>query len=76
MDWTEPKLTPKQQKAYEFRQLLGVIEGVFRLPVPEKQLVKALMITGATQQQAKLYIRQMLREAAIYECKKEHYNLV
>jgi len=60
-----------------FMDVLKSLEGDHKMPVEEKLFVKELAKTGKfTEEEAKNFIRRMLREASIYESKPGHYNRV
>jgi replicative DNA helicase Mcm len=60
-----------------FMDVLKSLEGDSKTPVEEKLFVKELAKTGKfTEEEAKNFIRRMLREASIYESKPGHYNRV
>jgi len=53
------------------------LEGDSKTPVEEKLFIKELAKTGKfTEEEARNFIRRMLREASIYESKIGHYNRV
>ena len=53
------------------------LEGDNKTAVEEKLFVKELEKSGKfTEEEARNYIRRMLREASIYESKPGHYNRV
>jgi replicative DNA helicase Mcm len=60
-----------------FMDILKSLEGDIKSPVEEKLFVKELVQSGKfTEEEARNYIRRMLREASIYESKPGHYNRV
>jgi len=60
-----------------FMDVLKSLEGDSKTPVEEKLFVKELIKTGKfTEEEARNFIRRMLREASIYESKPGHYNRV
>ncbi|MBI5145638.1 MAG: minichromosome maintenance protein MCM [Thaumarchaeota archaeon] len=60
-----------------FMDVLKSLEGDNKTPVEEKLFVKELAkTTKFTEEEAKNFIRRMLREASIYESKPGHYNRV
>jgi replicative DNA helicase Mcm len=60
-----------------FMDVLKSLEGDSKTPVEEKLFVKELTKTGKfTEEEARNFIRRMLREASIYESKPGHYNRV
>ncbi|HET8720310.1 MAG TPA: minichromosome maintenance protein MCM [Candidatus Nitrosotenuis sp.] len=60
-----------------FMDVLKSLEGDSKIAVEEKLFVKELAKTGKfTEEEAKNFIRRMLREASIYESKPGHYNRV
>jgi len=60
-----------------FMDVLKSLEGDHKTPVEEKLFVKELAkTTKFTEEEAKNFIRRMLREASIYESKPGHYNRV
>ncbi len=60
-----------------FMDVLKSLEGDNKIPVEEKLFVKELEKSGKfTVDEARNYIRRMLREASIYESKPGHYNRV
>lgn len=60
-----------------FMDVLKSLEGDSKTPVEEKLFVKELSKTGKfTEEEARNFIRRMLREASIYESKPGHYNRV
>ncbi len=60
-----------------FMDVLKSLEGDNKIPVEEKLFVKELEKSGKfTVEEARNYIRRMLREASIYESKPGHYNRV
>ncbi len=60
-----------------FMDVLKSLEGDNKVAVEEKELVKELEMTGKfNEEEARNYIRRMLREASIYESKPGHYNRV
>jgi replicative DNA helicase Mcm len=60
-----------------FMDVLKSLEGDNKTPVEEKLFVKELAkTTKFTEEEARNFIRRMLREASIYESKPGHYNRV
>jgi replicative DNA helicase Mcm len=60
-----------------FMDVLKSLEGDSKTPVEEKLFVKELTKTAKfTEEEARNFIRRMLREASIYESKPGHYNRV
>ena len=60
-----------------FMDVLKSLEGENKSAVEEKLFVKELEKSGKfTEEEARNYIRRMLREASIYESKPGHYNRV
>ncbi|MEW6042962.1 MAG: LAGLIDADG family homing endonuclease [Thermoproteota archaeon] len=60
-----------------FMDVLKSLEGDSKTPVEEKIFVKELAKTNKfTEEEARNFIRRMLREASIYESKPGHYNRV
>jgi len=60
-----------------FMDVLKSLEGESKAPVDEKVFVKELVkTTKFTEEEARNFIRRMLREASIYESKPGHYNRV
>ena len=60
-----------------FMDVLKGLEGDNKVAVEEKTFVKELEKTEKfTEEEARNYIRRMLREASIYESKPGHYNRV
>jgi len=60
-----------------FMDVLKGLEGDNKIPVEERAFVKELEKTEKfTEEEARNYIRRMLREASIYESKPGHYNRV
>jgi len=60
-----------------FMDVLKGLEGDNKMPVEEKAFVKELEKTEKfSEEEARNYIRRMLREASIYESKPGHYNRV
>ncbi len=60
-----------------FMDVLKGLEGDNKVPVEEKVFVQELEKSEKfTQDEARNYIRRMLREASIYESKPGHYNRV
>jgi replicative DNA helicase Mcm len=60
-----------------FMDVLKSLEGDHKTAVEEKLFVKELAKTGKfTEEEARNFIRRMLREASIYESKPGHYNRV
>ena len=70
---------PKQDKGklQLFMDIVRNLEGQYRdMAVDEKLLVKNLLANNFTEEEARKYIRRMLREASIYESKIGAYNTV
>jgi replicative DNA helicase Mcm len=60
-----------------FMDILRSLEGENKMPVEEKTFVRELEKSDKfTQDEARNYVRRMLREASIYESKPGHYNRV
>jgi replicative DNA helicase Mcm len=60
-----------------FMDVLKGLEGDNKVPVEERVFVKELEKSEKfTEEEARNYIRRMLREASIYESKPGHYNRV
>ena len=60
-----------------FMDVLKSLEGDNKMAVEEKLFVKELVKSGKfTEEEARNYIRRMLREASIYESKPGHYSRV
>ena len=60
-----------------FMDVLKSLEGENKVAVEEKTFIKELEKSGKfTEEEARNYIRRMLREASIYESKPGHYNRV
>ena len=60
-----------------FMDVLKSLEGDNKAAVEEKAFIKELDKSGKfTEEEARNYIRRMLREASIYESKPGHYNRV
>jgi replicative DNA helicase Mcm len=60
-----------------FMDILRSLEGENKTAVEERLFVKELVkSTKFTEEEARNYIRRMLREASIYESKPGHYNRV
>ena len=60
-----------------FMDVLKSLEGDNKAAVEEKTFIKELEKSGKfTEEEARNYIRRMLREASIYESKPGHYNRV
>lgn len=60
-----------------FMDVLKSLEGDSKTPVEEKLFVKELAKTNKfNEEEARNFIRRMLREASIYESKPGHYNRV
>jgi replicative DNA helicase Mcm len=60
-----------------FMDVLKALEGDNKIAVEERTFVKELEKTEKfTEEEARTYIRRMLREASIYESKPGHYNRV
>jgi replicative DNA helicase Mcm len=64
-------------KMHLFMDVLKSMEGDNKVAVEERAFVKELEKTEKfTEEEARNYIRRMLREASIYESKPGHYNRV
>ncbi|HXV66416.1 MAG TPA: minichromosome maintenance protein MCM [Nitrosopumilaceae archaeon] len=60
-----------------FMDVLKSLEGDNKMAVEEKLFIKELVKSGKfTEEEARNYLRRMLREASIYESKPGHYNRV
>jgi replicative DNA helicase Mcm len=60
-----------------FMDILKSLEGDNKVAVEERAFVQELEKTEKfTEEEARNYIRRMLREASIYESKPGHYNRV
>ncbi|MGQ0606258.1 MAG: minichromosome maintenance protein MCM [Candidatus Nitrosotenuis sp.] len=60
-----------------FMDVLKSLEGDSKTPVEEKLFVKELAKTAKfTEEEARNFLRRMLREASIYESRPGHYNRV
>jgi len=60
-----------------FMDVLKSLEGDNKIPVEERQFISELEKSGKfTEEEAKKYLRKMLREASIYESRPGHYNRV
>ena len=60
-----------------FMDVLRSLEGDNKIPVEEREFVKELEKSEKfTEEEARNFIRRMLREASIYESKPGHYNRV
>jgi replicative DNA helicase Mcm len=60
-----------------FMDVLKGLEGDNKVPVDERTFVQELEKSEKfTEEEARNYIRRMLREASIYESKPGHYNRV
>ena len=60
-----------------FMDVLKSLEGDNKMAVEERLFVKELVKSGKfTEEEARNYLRRMLREASIYESKPGHYNRV
>jgi replicative DNA helicase Mcm len=60
-----------------FMDILKSLEGDNKVPVDERTFVKELEKSEKfTEEDARNYVRRMLREASIYESKPGHYNRV
>ena len=60
-----------------FMDVLKSLEGENKSPVEEKLFTQELVKSGKfDEEEARKYIRRMLREASIYESKPGHYNRV
>ena len=60
-----------------FMDVLKSLEGDNKMAVEERLFIKELVKSGKfTEEEARNYLRRMLREASIYESKPGHYNRV
>jgi replicative DNA helicase Mcm len=60
-----------------FMDILKSLEGDNKVPVEERAFVQELEKSEKfSEEEARNYIRRMLREASIYESKPGHYNRV
>ena len=60
-----------------FMDVLKSLEGDNKVPVEERTFVQELVKSEKfTEEEARNYVRRMLREASIYESKPGHYNRV
>ena len=60
-----------------FMDVLKSLEGDHKMAVEERLFIKELVKSGKfTEEEARNYLRRMLREASIYESKPGHYNRV
>ncbi len=60
-----------------FMDVLKSLEGEPKMPVEEKKFMEELVKSEKfTEDEARTYLRRMLREASIYESKPGHYNRV
>jgi len=60
-----------------FMDVLKSLEGESKVAVEERLFIKELVKSGKfTEEEARSYLRRMLREASIYESKPGHYNRV
>lgn len=60
-----------------FMDVLRSLEGDNKMAVEERLFIKELVKSGKfTEEEARNYLRRMLREASIYESKPGHYNRV
>jgi replicative DNA helicase Mcm len=60
-----------------FMDVLKSLEGDNKIAVEERLFIKELVKSGKfTEEEARNYLRRMLREASIYESKPGHYNRV
>ena len=60
-----------------FMDVLKSLEGENKGPVEEKLFITELVKSGKfTEEEARNYVRRMLREASIYESRPGHYNRV
>ena len=67
----------KFQKCRLFMDILKSLEGDNKVAVEERAFIQELEKTEKfTEEEARNYIRRMLREASIYESKPGHYNRV
>jgi len=64
-------------KLSEFMDILKLLEGEPKKPVPEQEFVDELVKSEKfNEEEARNYIRRMVRDATIYESKPGHYNTV
>ncbi len=67
----------KVSKMEHFMNILKTLEGENKIPVLEQIFIDKLVKSGGfKEEEARNYIRRMLREASIYESKPGHYNIV
>jgi replicative DNA helicase Mcm len=60
-----------------FMDVLKSLEGDNKIPVEEKLFITELVKSDKfTEDEARKYLRRMLREASIYESRPGHYNRV
>lgn len=60
-----------------FMDVLKSLEGEIKVAVEERLFIKELVKSGKfTEDEARSYLKRMLREASIYESKPGHYNRV
>ena len=70
---------PKSEvsKLQMFMEILRTLEGEPKSSVPEQGFVDELVKSGKfSEEEARNYIRRMIRDASIYESKPGHYNTV
>ena len=70
---------PKSEvsKLQMFMEILRTLEGEPKSSVPEKEFVDELVKSDKfSEEEARNYIRRMIRDASIYESKPGHYNTV
>ncbi|MEM3089186.1 MAG: hypothetical protein QXY22_01305 [Candidatus Nitrosotenuis sp.] len=70
-------MPPEISKLQIFMNVLKTLEGDLKKPVDEKLFVDELVkTTKFTLEEARNFIRRMLREATIYESKPGYYNRI
>ena len=70
-------LEVKSSKMQLFMDILKSLEGENKVAVEERAFVQELEKSEKfSEEEARNYIRRMLREASIYESKPGHYNRV
>jgi replicative DNA helicase Mcm len=70
---------PKSEvsKLQMFMEILRTLEGEPKSSVPEQDFVDELVKSDKfSEEEARNYIRRMIRDASIYESKPGHYNTV
>ena len=70
---------PKSEvsKLQMFMEILRTLEGEPKSSVPEQEFVDELVKSDKfSEEEARNYIRRMIRDASIYESKPGHYNTV